>query len=193
MKKLVLLFALLLCGCITPPLDNIPLVWKPTSSIGDFGALDVSSLMDVKIQVDKFADTRKDPQLIAENRENVKPRLVTTRDDVGAFVANNMRDNLRKCGFDVVDSGGQVLIGGEVTDFFVNETNTYESTVTLRITARDPGGKVLWSGVTGGSATRFGRSYKAENYYEVLSDSVLEATYNLMSSPGFRAAIAHKG
>ncbi|HEV2333067.1 MAG TPA: hypothetical protein VGV16_07870 [Gammaproteobacteria bacterium] len=193
MKKCACLLALLLCGCIHAPLNDIPLVWKPTSSIGDFGALDVSGFMDVKMQVDKFTDTRKDPQLIAENRENAQPRPVTTRDDVGAFVADNMRDTMRKSGLDVVDSGGQVVISGEVVDFFVNETNTYESTVTLRVTARDAAGKTLWSGVTGGSATRFGRSYKAENYYEVLSDSVLEATYNLMSSPKFEAALTHKG
>lgn len=193
MKKFACLLALLLCGCIHAPLNDIPLVWKPTSSMGDFGALDVSDFMDVKLQVDKFTDTRKDPRLIAENRENPQPRPVTTRDDVGAFVADNMRDTMRKSGLDVVDSGGQVVISGEVTDFFVNETTTYESTVTLRVTVRDSGGKVLWSGITGGSATRFGRSYKAENYYEVLSDSVLEATYNLMSSPKFEAAIGHKG
>lgn len=193
MKKLACLLALLLCGCITAPLNDIPLVWKPTSSIGDFGALDVSGFMDVKIQVERFTDTRKNPGLIAENRENAQPRPVTTRDDVGAFVADHLRDTMRKSGLDVVDSGGQVIISGEVVDFFVNETNTYESTVTLRVTARDAAGNVLWSGVTGGSATRFGRSYEAENYYEVLSDSVLEAAYNLMSSPKFEAALTHKG
>ena len=30
---------------------------------------------------------------------------------------------------------------------------------------------------------RFGRSYKAENTYETLSDSLIEATYNLLSNP----------
>ncbi len=44
--------------------------------------------------------------------------------------------------------------------------------------------------VVDGDATRWGRSYKAENYYEVMSDMLLRATYNLLSNEGFRTALA---
>jgi hypothetical protein len=46
------------------------------------------------------------------------------------------------------------------------------------------------AGIVNGDATRFGRSYKAENYFEVMTDMLLRATYNLLSSDGFRAALA---
>ena len=37
----------------------------------------------------------------------------------------------------------------------------------------DQDGKTLWNGLASREATRFGRSYQAENYYEVLSDAVV--------------------
>ena len=40
-----------------------------------------------------------------------------------------------------------------------------------------------------GGSKRFGRSYKAENYYETLSDSVVEAVYKMLSSSEFMAAL----
>ncbi len=185
---------LILCACAPMPsrLQNIPLSWKPTNSLSDISDVDLNSIMGVKLQVDKFTDLRKNPALIAENREDTQPKPVTTQTDVGAFVADNVRDTLRKLGLSVVDDAGQVTLDGEISDFFVIETHTYSAQVTLRITAHDPAGKVLWSGIVNGSATRFGRSYEAENYYEVLSDSILDATHSLLADASFRAAIAGK-
>jgi len=40
-----------------------------------------------------------------------------------------------------------------------------------------------------GGAENFGRSYKADNYYETLSNMVLRATYNLLANPGFHQAM----
>jgi hypothetical protein len=43
--------------------------------------------------------------------------------------------------------------------------------------------------VTNGSASRWGRSYKADNYYETLSDSLLDALHKLLSNADFIAAL----
>jgi hypothetical protein len=65
----------------------------------------------------------------------------------------------------------------------------YKGDVRMVVTLTDANGKSLWTGTTGGSASRFGRSYKAENYFEALSDSLIEATYNLLRNPGFHDAL----
>ena len=195
MKPCLRFFALLLlCGCAHAPqkLEGIPLLWKPTSSIEDFADIDLNGIMDVKIQVDRFSDTRKDPALIAENHEDPQPKSVTTRDDVATYVSDNMRDTLRRVGLDVVDTGGQVVIGGEIRGFFVTETHTYHGEIVLRVSVHDAAGKVLWSGIANGDATRFGRSYKAGEYYEVLSDALMDTTHDLLADPTFRAAITRK-
>jgi len=191
MRRLPALSALLVCllGCAHAPvpLVGIPLDWRPTDSITESGV--TTDTQDVKIQVGDFVDTRSDHAAIGENREDPKPKPVTTRDDVGRFVADHLRETLRKTGLDVVDAGGKVALSGEVTDFFVAETDVYRSEVTLRVTATDATGKKLWSGVTSGTNTRFGKSYKAENYYEGLSDALVDAMQNLLQDPGFRKSL----
>jgi len=51
-------------------------------------------------------------------------------------------------------------------------------------------GNTGWLSVASGAAKRWGRSYKAENYYEVLSDSLLEAVFKLLKSDKLHDALA---
>ena len=80
------------------------------------------------------------------------------------------------------------LIGNQ-EQFYVDETDTYKGDVRLLVTLTNASGTPVWTGATGGSATRFGRSYKAENYYETLSDSLIVATSNLLKDPRFHDAL----
>jgi len=54
----------------------------------------------------------------------------------------------------------------------------------------DRDGKTLWNGLASGEATRFGRSYKAENYYEVLSDAVVNTVSSMLQAVDFQKAIS---
>jgi len=193
----VLLFAGL-SACHTAPvrLDNIPLMWKPTSwkSTSELklpaGAL--KNILDTKVQFNAFKDVRKNPELVAENNENATPKPVTTRDNVGEFVSAHFRWAFDRAGLTTVDSGGDVFVDGEVRQFFVNETEIYKGQVLLRISVRNRAGKTLWTGAATGTATNFGHSYSAENYYEVFSDSVLNAVSSLLEDADFRTALARK-
>ncbi len=129
------------------------------------------------------------PALVAENREMATPRLVTTRDDVGAFVATHMRQIFDRGGLTTVDSGGNAVVSGEVRQFFVEETDTYRANVVLHLTVRSSAGTALWDGNVSGSASTFGRSYSMENYDQVLSDSIIDATATLLKDPDFRSAV----
>jgi len=180
-------------ACAADKLEGIPLKWKPTSAIGKGLALDLTDLGDAKVQVDRFTDARKDTSgLIGENREDAVPKKVTTPDSVPDFVTTNMRTLMAKLGLNVVEAGGDAIVGGEIRSFFVEETSTYLGEVTLRITVKDKSGKTRWTGASSGTSRRFGRSYKADNYYETLSDALIEATQGLLQNPGFLKALAGK-
>lgn len=183
------LLCLSLGACVTQPLNDVPLVWKPTSEL-NFGGVDLSEAKRSKIQFETFVDTRKQPALIAENREDTIPKPVTTSGNVGEFVSTNVRQILDRAGLDTVDSDGDVIVSGEVRNFFVEETSLYEGTVLLHMTVRNRAGVTLWSGSASGSAKRFGRSYSQENYYEVLSDALINATTTLVQDWDFRRALA---
>jgi hypothetical protein len=173
-------------------LENIPLQWKPTSVFSEMGTIDLSgATVTTKIHFDPLVDTRQNPTLVAENREKAdKVRPMTTSSDVAAFVTDHLRDTVRSAGLSVVDTDGDVNVSGEIRKFFVTEDNTYNGEISLMIHVKDRTGKELWAGVINGDATRWGRSYKAENYFEVMSDMLLRATYNLLSTDGFRTALA---
>lgn len=183
---IILLVGLIGCAHAPVSLTNIPLAWAPSDSAVESG---VSEASDTSIQVNDFVDTRGNHAAIGENREDVLPKPVTTKDDVGHFVTDHLRETLRKNGMDVVASGGKVILSGEVTDFYVVETDVYRGEATLRVTVSDASGKKLWSGITSGTNTRFGHSYRAENYYETLSDSLVDAMQKLLENQDFRKAL----
>lgn len=170
-------------------LSNIPLVWSPTQSFAEFGAIDLNGIANVKVQFNAFTDVRKNPSLIAENHEKDPVRQVTTKDNVASFLTDHVKETFSKAGLNVVDTGGDVIVSGEIRDFFVNETDQYVGNITAYVTVTDAAGKVLWQGVAGGGATNFGRSYKADNYYETLSNAVLKLSNSMLNSPGFHSAL----
>jgi hypothetical protein len=170
---------------LAAPLVNVPLAWKPTSDL----RLGSTEMTAATVQFEPFKDERPTPQAIGENREDDKPKPVTTQDDVGAFVSKHMRELFTKAGIKTVDAGGDVIVKGEVRQFFVRETNTYKAEVAVHLTVVGKDGATLWSGVAPGEASRFGRSYVLENYYEVLSDALVNATSSTLQSGEFQKAL----
>lgn len=171
-------------------LENLPLTWKPTSTMAQRGPLDVKGLEGVKLQIDPFADNRENPGFIGQNRDKVPTRKVTTQENVARFVTYQVKTLMSAQGVPVVDSGGTVIMKGWVKRFFADETNRYNAEVELELQFVDAAsGKVLWSYMTAGSSSRYGISYKADNYYEVLSDALMGAVHELMRNPKFKTVL----
>jgi hypothetical protein len=197
MKRPILLLLAIVFSAVNPAfaanklLENIPLKWSPTDTLAELGPVDVSgALLTTKVHFDTFVDTRQSQQTIAENREKAANiRAVTTATNVASFVTEHLRDTLHAAGLNTVDGVGDVTVSGEIREFFVTETSLYRGNLSLLITVRSNEGKEIWSGVVLGGAERFGRSYRADNYCETISDMVLRATYNLLVNQGFHAAL----
>jgi len=170
----------------TSLLQHVPLRWKPTSQLR-LGAMEMSQ---TPIQFETFQDVRDNKQAIGENLEDDKPKPVTTCDDVRAFVSAHMRDLFDRAGLKTVDSNGAVTIKGEVKQFFVRETSAYKTEVSVHVTVVDREGQKLWSGMASGDASRFGRSYKIDNYYEGLSDALVNTVSSMLQSAEFQKALS---
>jgi uncharacterized protein (DUF2147 family) len=169
-------------------LDGIPLVWKPTERKG-VGVVNLTGLTGVKIQIEPFVDTRADRAKFGENQEDKVPRPVTTSGSVAEFCTQNFGNTLKQYGLSVVAEGGDVVVAGEILEFMVIESNAYKGEVRLIITVKRHD-KTEWTGVVSGTSSRWGRSYRAENYYETISDSLLEAASNAARDESFRKALA---
>lgn len=190
MNKRLYFLLVLLGGCATTSLENIPMLWMPTTGVLSIGSAELAELQSARLQIDPVTDKRENTEAIGQNREQQMPRPVTTPDDVAAFVTNRMKALVSLSGIKVVDSEGTAILKTELRRFFVDETNTYQGEVILRVTLTDPDGKVVWSGLTSGATARRGRSFKADNYYETLSDSLVGAVQQLLQNRGFRQALA---
>lgn len=174
-------------------LENVPLVWKPTSTMAERGPLDLKGIEGAKLQVDPFVDNRENPGLIGQNRDKVPTRIVSTQEDVSRFVTYQLKTLMAAQGVSIVESGGTVIMKGWVKRFFADETRRYNGEVELELSFVDAAsGKVLWSFMTAGSSSRYGISYKADNYYEVLSDSLIGAVHELLRNPKFKATLTGK-
>ena len=169
-------------------LTHMPLQWRPTSELAS-GTTDMDA---TPIRFEAFQDVRNDKEKVGENLEDDPPKPVTTTDDVGSFVSSHMGQLFDRAGLKTVDSDAVVTIKGEVRQFFARETSTYNSQVEVRLTLVDRDGNTIWKGLASGEATRFGRSYRIENYYEVLSDAVVNTVSSLLRSAEFRQALSRR-
>jgi len=196
MMKLIIagFIGLLVAGCSHMPMNDgdtgsvIPLVWKPTTSMAQSGTIELTGRANARIRVE-VTDSRGDPGLIGRNSEKLPPRKVTTPDSVKAFVNEHLSQLISGTGVIDVDNSGPVILKADIQQFFVEETQTYNGDVRLKVTLTDSSGRSVWTGLTSGASMRFGRSYSAENYYETLSDSLVDAVRNLMQSTTFRNAL----
>lgn len=183
---LVLLAVTAIADARTRLLVNVPLEWRPTSAL----RLGAVQMPQTAIAFVPFEDVRADKEAIGENREGKAPKPVTTRSDVGAFVSAQMRKLFDQAGLKTVDSNGAVTIRGEVRQFFARETGTYRAEVAVHVEVVGRDGNTRWSGTASGDARRFGRSYELEDYYEVLSDALVNAVSSLLQSPDFQHALS---
>jgi len=184
-----LLSSALTASSKTKLLEHIPLEWRPTSAL----QLGTTQMTTSSVTIAPFTDGRDNKEAIGENREERIPKPVTTTDDVGTFVSTNIRRLFDQAGVKTVDSNGGVILKGEVKKFFVREESTYKSTVEIHLTVIDQDGKTLWNGFASGEATRFGRSYQAEDYYEVLSDAVVNTVSSMLQAEDLRKAMSGHG
>jgi hypothetical protein len=174
-------------------LENIKLVWKPTTTMTKLGGIDPTGIARVKIQLEPLSDAREGAELIGENREGKKGvRKVTTKENVPAFVTDKLKKLFSDAGLSLVDRDGELVLGGELQKFFVEEANDYNGEVRIKFAAKDPSGKELWTGVIFGHASNFGRSYKDENYFETWSNSIVSVAVDLFKDSGLRMALGAK-
>ena len=186
-RLFVVLFAAMAPAFARPALlVHVPLQWRPTSELR-LGALQMSQ---AHIQ---FLVFQERPQQQGGHRRESRGRYAKARDNQrrrGRVRRSHIRELFDHEGLKTVDGDGDVTIKGEVTQFYVRETSTYKSEIGVRLTVTDRAGKTLWSGLASGDAERFGRSYKLENYYEVLSDALVNTVSSMLDSAQFQSALS---
>ncbi|HET6330552.1 MAG TPA: hypothetical protein VFF76_07170 [Holophagaceae bacterium] len=171
---------------------GVPLAWTPTSTLAEStGPLNLLPLSKAKIWIQPFTDTRPDKAAVGENQEKSTPRTITTKDDVAAFLGEHMRALYKEAGLPMATTAGEAtaVVSVEVLRCKVTEKDTYKGELNLMVEVKS-GGKTLWRGTVLGEATRWGRSFKLENYHEAICDSLMDAVGKSLKSDAFLKALA---
>ncbi|MBC7743162.1 MAG: hypothetical protein H7061_13260 [Bdellovibrionaceae bacterium] len=189
MKAFLLIFGMIAHAGLVglTPMTDVELKWKATTEMNEFSKLDLTKLSEHKIKIVDFKDHRKAPlSRVGMNIEKDGTNLtVDTKSNVADFITDNFTNTLQKAGLEIVKSGETLTIEGDINDYMVTESNTYKGNLTLRLRVLK-GGAVVWKGVINGNNSRFGRSFKLDNYLESLSDCVVDAALNFVQNEGIK-------
>lgn len=195
-KYLFLISLLALCGLIPTAssagdLTNIALEWKANNKPKDMDPVDITAFQNVKLTIAPFTDLRKNQPEIGKNIEKGedKARLVTTKNNVANWLTERVAETLGQFGVGVVKSGGNATLEADIMNFYVVETGTYAATVALKWRLKSAKGDLVWEGMTSDEAHAFGRSYKADNYFEALGNGTMGAVHALLRTDSFLQAL----
>lgn len=171
------------------------LVWKPTTKLGELANLTFEQLKTSKIKIEQFKDARTITPLtrVGENKEDDGKGFfpVETKSNISEFVTSHFSNTLLDIGANITQEKSDYVLSGEIKEYFVTEKDTYQTTLTLHLVLKKSG-KRVWDGVIFGTNTRFGRSYKLENYMESLSDVIIDSCNKLLSANDFRKSFQTK-
>ena len=186
--------ALVLASCAKEM--TLPLEWRPNTPAAELQKqMSKVDLAGAKVQFAKLQDTRKDPTVIGKQPDEKEPKLVSTHDDVGAFVAKQLANSIAQLtpgsGLLVTDKEPAVIVSGKVVDFFVTEARgTYEGEVRLNLLVKKADGTLLYEVNTNGKSSRFAPiPFKGENYQEAYSDALQQVSKSLVEDAKFRTAL----
>jgi hypothetical protein len=170
----------------------VPLTYTPEHAQDDVKAYP-GEVPHTRIFVGSFEDKREaGGNAIGQNVEHQNPVRIVSGSPPAEFVRQTLATQLRRAGLTLTDDPAQAdrIISGDLTRFWVEESNNYQAEVgaTIRVTER--GGESRWQGAVVGHGENFGRSLSPENYREALSDAMVRMTYdNLLTNPGFQNAL----
>ena len=192
-STLALGLGLAAAGCATT--KEVSLTWQPTTDITTLQAKpNTVDLAGAKVQFMKLEDTRKNPAQVGE-QPGKEPKTVTTKDDVGDFVAKNLAQSMAQMtpgsGLQITNSDPAVTVSGQVVEFYVTEQSElkYDAVVRLHLIVKKKDGTVLYDGTTVGKSSRPGFPFKGENYLEGLSNGVLNIASSLVEDRAFIKAL----
>jgi len=183
--------ALAMTGCLgSPSMLTVPMEHRPTSRVNTSrfaGSIPSSA----KVFIAPVIDSRADMMTIGANREDAKPIPVLAATPPAEYFHRAVSTELSTAGLMVNNSasGSTHTLTFELVRFNADESPSYRADIVARAKLIDAKGTVRWEGSVNGYGTRFGRSLSAENYQEVLSDSIIMLVEGLLSNSSFQTAL----
>jgi len=172
------------CGGSGGNIQNLPLRWQGVDDLPRASGSVAHALAASPFSLG-LRDVRPDPAVVGAYQDT--GFVVRTTDNVGQYCTDRLGEMLVHAGAHLEPSAPAVL-ETELLDFQVIEGNTFEGTVRLRSTLRR-GASAPWTKTYTGTSKRWGRTHNPENFNEALSNSLADATQQLLKDDEFARAL----
>jgi len=175
-------------GCRTPDIVRVKMDYTPTNMVPP-----PKSFPQTPIFIGLFEDNRKIPDQIGENSE--KAQIVPIKAnpaEILAFMKNAFKKEFKKAGLNIVESESEAgrTLQVSVLNLWVQEKNTYQSSLVAKVTMLDKSGKELFSETFRAMSQRWGSSYDEDEYRKVISDTMVELLKNIFNNETFMKTLA---
>jgi hypothetical protein len=164
--------------------------YRPSSSVGDFGVLDLTAFQGSPVVSCALYDSTGNGSAVGRNTEQTgNVRVVKTRSNRLVWAKSAIVAAAKSFGIEVVvsDSCNSRFVRGTITRMWVEEGRVYKADFALRLEAVQDG-QVIWSGIVADASTRWGSSLTYALYSETLSNAIMGTAYKLLSNGQFAAA-----
>ncbi|MCI0474148.1 MAG: hypothetical protein L0Y76_11250 [Ignavibacteria bacterium] len=166
-------------------LHNIELKWMPTETITSTDSTKLKTLGKHTFKINTFSDCRENSAEIGKNVEKESAKTVSTSTDIGAWCSDCFGVKLRDCGISVITDSANFTIDGCVNKFYVTEGKMYSGEIEIAFTVTNTTSNEKWSTVISGGYELWGKSYKADNYVQCFSNSLMIIIDSFLSNPKF--------
>jgi len=182
--------SLLLIACHHAPTGVAPvhLEWRGVDGRVHHRDSVLRAMQSKRLVLARCIDARRDKQLIGRFEEDGAGEA-RTRDDVGAFCSDTLRDRMTEVGVQWVESAPDFTLRPELQKYFVVEGDRFRGDVQLRFTLVAKDGSEAWATIVKGKSSKWGSTHGAENYAEALDVAFEDATRQLLDSRDFEAAL----
>lgn len=174
------------CGGGGGNIKNLPLRWqgvdalpRPSGSVAH--ALSASPLTF------GLRDLRTDTTVVGTYQDT--GFVVRTTDNVGQYCTDRIGEMLVHAGAHLQPGAPAVTtLDAELLDFQVVEGSTFVGTVRMRATIRR-GADAVWTKTYTGTSKRWGRTHSPANFNEALSNSLSDATQQMLQDEEFARSL----
>ncbi|BCS32232.1 hypothetical protein TBR22_A14420 [Luteitalea sp. TBR-22] len=170
-----------------PPVKSfdVPLEWTPRE-VPAVPVVDLTGGLE-RLRVVPLADAREDRTSIGDvTGRNTR---VVTGTDVAAFVDQHLRRELASGGLDLVTEDADLTLTGELTQFWIDDGETYTGTVRVRLRLTNREGAEVWAALATGRGENWGRRMRRLNYTETITSAILDLASNVLTNAQFMNAI----
>jgi hypothetical protein len=172
------------CGGGGGNIQNLPLRWQGVDALPMPSGTVARSLAAAPLVLG-LRDLRGDPTVVGRYEDT--GFVVRTADNVGQYCTDRLGEMLVRAGAHLAQTA-QTVLEAELLDFQVVEGSTFDGTVRMRTTLRRAGNQV-WSKTYTGASKRWGRTHNPENFNEALSNSLADATQQLLRDEEFARSL----